>query len=67
MYVQNEAPTPCYGNLHLTGVRTLLSLYASHSLYIGKIEVAVVGPYWKNLGVYENVKYVDEKHASHFT
>ena len=25
-----------------------------------------MGPYWRNLGVYENVKYVDEKHVSFY-
>ena len=65
--VQNEAANPCYWNSHLTGVKTLLPLYVRYSFYIGKIEATVVGPYWRNLGVYENVKYVDEKHVSHFT
>ena len=40
---------------------------AAVSTYGIKIEAAVVGPYWRNLGVYENVKYADEKHISHFT
>ena len=45
----------------------LLPLHVSHSFYFGKIEATVVRPYWRNLGVYENGKYMDEKHVSPFT
>ena len=59
--------------LRVTGILTSqvserCCLYiSSMAFYIRKIEGAVVGPYWRNHGVYENVKYVDEKHVSLFT
>ena len=31
-HVKNEAATPCYGNSHLTCVRTLLSLYIIYGI-----------------------------------
>ena len=41
--VQNEAATPCYGDSHLTGVRTLLSLHIIYSILYLKDRIGSCG------------------------